>query len=117
MVMKSLIRFLITQSISAFNYFLKKINELKKVKHRPEATKKRKVIVCNAVYNSFNQQKGKLDDEYNELFAQIKKTLNSRYNVENMFLEDFIYKDWFVPPLEGDEKVPFKLPLEGERKK
>ena len=34
-----------------------------------------------------------------------------------MFLEDFIYKDWFVPPLEGDEKVPFKLPLEGERKK
>ena len=34
-----------------------------------------------------------------------------------MFLEDFIYKDWFVPPLEGDIKVPFKPPLEGERKK
>ena len=51
------------------------------------------------------------------IIAQIKKTFNSRYNVENMFLEDFIYKDWFVPPLEGDIKVPFKSPLEGERKK
>ena len=92
MVMKSLIRFLITQSISAFNFFLKKINELKKVKHRPEATKKRKVIVCNAVYNSFNQQKEKLDDEYNELLHKLKKRLTLDIMLKICFLKILFIK-------------------------
>ena len=72
--------------------FFKKINELKKVKHRPEATKKRKIIVCNALNNLFNQQKGKLDDDYNELLHKLKKRLTLDIMLKICFLKILFIK-------------------------
>ena len=46
---------------------------------------------------------GKLDDEYNELKKAEKNDFCSRYN-----------DDWFMPPLENDEKLLPMLPLEGD---
>ena len=44
-----------------------KIKILRKVKSRPEDTKKIKVIGKDAASKLFNEEIGKLDDEYNEL--------------------------------------------------
>ena len=47
-----------------------------------------------------------------------KIEFHSRYNISDQFLHDYGLGDcdhdnWFVPPLEGDEKVPPMPPLEG----
>ena len=60
----------------------------------------------------FNEQMRKLDGEYKKLWEVQKKEFHSRYNVDDLILEDFNFNDWLVPPLEGDEKVPLMPALE-----
>ena len=65
----------------------------------------------------FNQHILKLDDEYNELTNAERNELHSRYNISDLFLSVYNYDDYFVPPLEEDEKGPPMPPLEGVIKK
>ena len=70
----------------------------------------------NAAFKLFNQQMGKLDDEYNELSNAVKNEFCSRYNISDLFLDVYDYDNWFVPSLKSDEKVPPMPPLEGDKK-
>ena len=113
----SLVSFLMTQNIGRHQKFLNKINKLRKVKSRTEDMKKRKVTVNNAASKLFNEQMVKLDDECNELSNAEKNDFWSRYNISDLFLNDYCYpflSGVFVPPLKGDEKVPPMPLLEGD---
>ena len=92
--------------------FFNKMNKFRKVKSRTKDTTKRKVIVKDVGSELFNEQMRKLDGEYKKLWKVQKKEFHSRYNVDDLILEDFNFNDWLVPPLEGDEKVPLMPALE-----
>ena len=47
---------------------------------------------------------GELDNEYNKLPNAEKNEFHSRYNISDIFLDDYDYSDWFVPPLKAEEK-------------
>ena len=70
----------------------------------------------NAAFKLFNQQMGKLDDEYNELSNAVKNEFCSRYNINDLFLDVYDYDNWFVLSLKSDEKVRPMPPLEGDKK-
>ena len=94
--MKTLTIFLITQNISTFKSFSKKIYNLRKVKSRTVETKKRKPFVDNTAYKLFNKQIGQLDNEYNKLSNAEKNKFLSRYNISDLFLDDYDYIMWLV---------------------
>ena len=56
----------------------------------------------------------KLDDEYNESSNTEKREFCCRYNISDLFFDDYNYDDCFLPPLEGDENVPPMPPLVGD---
>ena len=86
---------------------------MKPRKPRTAATKERKAIVNDAASKIFNQQMGQLDNEYSKLANAEKYEFCFRYNISDLFLDDYNYDDWFISSLESDEKVPPMPPLEG----
>ena len=42
--------------------------------------------------------------------------MNLALDISDLFLVDYGYRDWFVPLLQIDEKVPPMPPLEGDDK-
>ena len=67
----------------------------------------------DAASKLFNQQRGKLNHEYNSLSNVEKNEFCSRCNISDLFLDDYDYDNWFVPAIESDEKAPPMPPLEG----
>ena len=43
-----------------------------------------------------------------------KNEFHSGYNINDLFLDDNHYDDWFLSTLEANEKVPSMHPLEGD---
>ena len=68
--------------------------------------------MSNAASELFNQKIMKLDYEYNELLNAEK--FHFWYNVSDLFLDDYNYADYVVPPLEGNEKASPMSPLKGD---
>ena len=89
-------------------FFSNKINELKKAKYKTVDTKKRKVVVNNATSDSFNEQIEELDNERIKLSNAEKHECCTRYNFTDLFADVYDYSDLFLPPLECDEKVPYR---------
>ena len=56
----------------------------------------------------------KVDDEYNKLSNTKKRKFCCRYNISDLFFDDYNYGDCFLPPLKGDENVPPMPPLVGD---
>ena len=84
-----------------------KRNELRKVKSKIEYIQKRKAIANDATSKLFNEQMGKLNDEYRELLDLEKREFHSKYNIIDLFLDGYHNDDLFVltiTPLEGDEE-------------
>ena len=70
----------------------------------------------DAACKLLKDQMGELDNEYINLIYAEKNELCSRFNISDLFLDYYDYSDFFVPPLEGDEKAPFMLPFEDDEK-
>ena len=71
--------------------------------------KEEKVIVNNTVSEWYNKWIFKLDEKYDKLLNAKKRFC---YNISDLFLSDYDYDDFFVPPLETDKKVSPMPPLE-----
>ena len=50
----------------------------------------------NTAYKLFNKQIGQLDNEYNKLSNAEKNKFLSRYNISDLFLDDYDYIMWLV---------------------
>ena len=62
----------------------------------------RKVIINNATKRLFNKQARYLYNEYNTLSRAEKSEFCLRYNISDLFLDDYHYSDWFLSQLEAD---------------
>ena len=89
-----------TQTVSTFKSFLR--NWINPGRSNPKQKTRKKAIVNNAASKLLNGKMEKLEDEYNWLSKVENKYFHARDNIENLFLKDFNYDDWFVRPLEGD---------------
>ena len=96
---KILIRFLLAQNIITFKSS-SKINQLRKVKSRTVNIKKVLGIEYDAASELFHEQMGELDNEYIKLLKAEKNEFSSRYNISDLFRDDYDYSILFAPPLE-----------------
>ena len=60
-----------------------------------------------------------LDNKYNKSSNAEKKLITekeflSTYSISDLFLDDYDYSDWFVPPLEVGKKVAPTPTLKGD---
>ena len=96
--------------------FFKKINELTNVKSSTAGTKKKKFIVNDAASKLFNEQKGELDNEYNEL-SNAEKII---FALDTILVIYFLIIVIIVIDLchyKGDEKASTMPLLKGDEEK
>ena len=73
----------------------------------------------NTASELYNEQLGKLDNEYKKLSLVEKKKFHTKYYFKKLFLSDHAYNDFSTPPLEDDEEfidIPMP-PLESDEEK